>query len=535
MVHPIDKPHPHEARIDRSHAAEPWIDKLADFRWLVGYALLFGLAHSQRVLFTGNQNTKFISGLALANYQHLAEDWMATITDPFPIFSFLLHWQYQLFGLPIGVHGAFLLILGLYSMSAILLAKGLFIREKLPAQKIFIFGFVWLLTHSLATRHFWLSFFPPGLGGQYLLGEYYEPAGFGVFLLAGMVAYRAKNTALAIFCFVLPPLFHPAYLISSALIAAAVVVVPANRSLGIPLRRRLIFWSVATAVILAYAAWSANLLSAGDPALRDQAHRILAETRIPHHAMPSAWDPEKVAFFFGTGFAAAWYARKHFLGQVLCTMLIVVATTILWAIVDFNPTVAVAAPWRVSVFLAPLTWIIWTVAVSRGVAHLLTQWGLTHPRTLKRGAIAAIGLALIVTISGAANTIRGYQSKVNSDYYALSKFLAEYHEPGYQYLIPPNRKNIRLAAGVPVLATWKSHPTKDSEFLQWYDRVTAAEALYSQPAEQMETAVVSLRDRYPVTHLVWPESSGSFPLFNLGTQVYSDEYFSVWELREVSS
>ncbi|MEJ2040583.1 MAG: hypothetical protein P8X55_16885 [Desulfosarcinaceae bacterium] len=64
------------------------------------YPILFGLAYSHPVLFTSNQNTKFISGLALAGYRDIAADWMAHITDPFPLFSILLKWEYQLFVFP---------------------------------------------------------------------------------------------------------------------------------------------------------------------------------------------------------------------------------------------------------------------------------------------------------------------------------------------------------------------------------------------------------------------------------------------------
>ena len=55
--------------------------------WFCCYPILFGIAYSQAVVFTSNQNTKFISGLALANYQDIASDWMAKISDPFPVFS----------------------------------------------------------------------------------------------------------------------------------------------------------------------------------------------------------------------------------------------------------------------------------------------------------------------------------------------------------------------------------------------------------------------------------------------------------------
>lgn len=498
-------------------------------RWLWVYPLLFGLAHSQRVLFTGNQNTKFISGLALANYQHMTEDWMAGITDPFPLFSHLLKWQSQLFTLQIGVHGSFLLILALYALSTLWLAKDLFERNSAFYRTVFIFSVLWLLTHSLATRHFWLSFFPAGLAGQYMLGEYYEPGSFGVLLMTGIAAYLSRQTALAVVCFALAPVFHPAYLIASGLVSSAMVIIPANRTLKIGYSQRLAFWLVVTALLAAYAAWSASLLTAGDPAIRAQAHQILAETRIPHHAIPAEWDVEKTTLFFSTGFIAVWMKRKYFLGQLLLVLLLMVLATILWAVVAFNPTVAVAAPWRVSVFLAPLVWVIWAATVAQGIDRIIQKRALFTAKHSRRIALGAIAIALVVSFTGASNVFRGYQSKPGSDYYALSQFLTDYHTPGNQYLIPPNRKNIRLAAGVPVFATWKSHPTKDDEFLAWHERVKLAESFYS-PAGGVSPSdsLASLR-RNSITHVVWPVASGEFPLAE-PEKIYEDDHFSVWSL-----
>ncbi len=51
---------------------------------------------------------------------------MARITDPFPLFSHLLQWQYQLLGLYAGTHLSFFLIAGAYGILGVLLAKSFF-------------------------------------------------------------------------------------------------------------------------------------------------------------------------------------------------------------------------------------------------------------------------------------------------------------------------------------------------------------------------------------------------------------------------
>jgi len=98
--------------------------------WLYCYLLLFGLAYAQSPLFESNQNTKFISGLAQAQYRDVAADWMAGITDPFPMFSHLLVWQYRLLGLYVGTHLSFVLLLSVFGFCGLWSAKSLLSEKR---------------------------------------------------------------------------------------------------------------------------------------------------------------------------------------------------------------------------------------------------------------------------------------------------------------------------------------------------------------------------------------------------------------------
>ena len=93
--------------------------------WFRAYPLIFALSYSQAALFEDNQNTKFIVGLARAGYRDIASDWLAGITDPFPLFSFLLTWQVERLGVAVGVHAAFFLLTAVYAMAALWLARQL--------------------------------------------------------------------------------------------------------------------------------------------------------------------------------------------------------------------------------------------------------------------------------------------------------------------------------------------------------------------------------------------------------------------------
>ncbi len=98
-------------------------------------------------------------------------------------------------------------------------------------------------------------------------------------------------------------------------------------------------------------------------------------------------------------------------------------------------------------------------------------------------------------------------------------------------MVPTDQTRIRLEAGVPVFATWKSHPTKDSEFLDWYKRIEAARTIYEGQAGMAQDALKALLESHAVTHVIWPQSKGAFPFSQMGRQVFGDNNFSLWDLR----
>ncbi|MFW2440195.1 MAG: DUF6798 domain-containing protein [Arenicellales bacterium] len=501
---------------------------LTDY-WFYVYPILFALAYSQKPLFTFNQNTKFISGLAHAGYRDVSADWMAQITDPFPLFSGLLQLQHQLLGVFAGVHLSFLLIVALYGITGIWLAKNFLAQIEGKQRMLLIFSCIWLIVHSSELREIWLNYFPDGLADQYILRSFYQPTAFGVLLLTGATAYISGRLQLAAVLFILAPLFHPTYLIPSALIATTLTVLPANRSLGISRNKRIFFLSLVLFALTPYAIWCINSLSSGDPLIQEKAHQLLAEVRIPHHANPLLWEHGLTAKFFLVGLAASWFGRKWIIGQLIIVMLLFIAVTMLWAIIAPNPTLGVLAPWRLSVIIAPLCWIVVLATAARWLTGVISNKAFS--------SYTGLGWAFIIIVIGITSSIgiyrfyAGYHYKKTSDYYAISRFIETYHEPGSQYLIPIDQMNIRLEAGVPVFVTWKSHPTKDSEFLEWYKRIQAAQVIYDNQAGLTQSEMLVLKEKFSVTHVIWPTEKGDFPFLKMGSPVYSDKYFSLWDMR----
>ena len=81
----------------------------------------------------------------------------------------------------------------------------------------------------------------------------------------------------------------------------------------------------------------------------------------------------------------------------------------------------------------------------------------------------------------------------------LYRFVAETGTADDVYLIPTGMAEFRLETGAPVLVTFKSHPYKDTEVIEWQTRVETANGFYGEPTCGRLLEVV---DRYAITHVV---------------------------------
>jgi hypothetical protein len=92
------------------------------------------------------------------------------------------------------------------------------------------------------------------------------------------------------------------------------------------------------------------------------------------------------------------------------------------------------------------------------------------------------------------------------------------------YLVPVGEFGFRLKTGIPVFVTFKTHPYKDVEVLEWRKRVDLASAFYNG-LNASGAQSTSLLDSYGVTHVLLPaQSKSSIQGF---TEVYSDTYFAI--------
>jgi hypothetical protein len=130
-------------------------------------AILFALSITQWPLFSSNQNTYFLHGMAEAEFGFLLHDWLAGCTDHIPVFSALvaLLQKCNLLWLSYGIHAV---LGGVYFLSLFLIAQKVYpaLSRALPAS-LFSFGFTvlhsaWLWNGTWASESLRKNFFFDG-------------------------------------------------------------------------------------------------------------------------------------------------------------------------------------------------------------------------------------------------------------------------------------------------------------------------------------------------------------------------------------
>jgi hypothetical protein len=161
-----------------------------------------------------------------------------------------------------------------------------------------------------------------------------------------------------------------------------------------------------------------------------------------------------------------------------------------------NDTLAFMAPWRISVFLVPLSS---ATIIGATVAWLGNRFsGAVARLRLPLIALALVALALLVAQGW--RSMEGNWAANQNDYRnGLYQHVMANRGPDDVYLVPTDMAEFRLATGVPVLVTFKSHPYKDVEVIAWRERVDAANGFYGEPTCGR---LLDLIDTYEITHVV---------------------------------
>jgi len=495
------------------------------------WTTLFATAYAQSPLFTSNQNLYFLHGFAQAGSGTLNEDWLANTLDPAPLFSMLVRLTLQVFQSEALFYFYYAGLMGIYLFSLLGIAQWLwqqvgadqspktesFVAEgQLPDQHwlrrlvllallILLHSAGWRFALSRSLGDNWSYVLEDGLADQRMLGPVLQPSSFAVLLALSVLLFLRKKPILAVLAAALAANVHPTYVLSAALLVAAYLLVMwlEKRSVLQPL------WVGFSALLgvlpaLLYGWW---VFWGADPQTTAQAHRILVEFRLPHHAQVGQWFDATALVKIALLLWAVYLARNTSLAWIIGLPALLSAGLTIGQLLTASHSLALLFPWRISILLLPLAM---TVILAAGVQAIVNRrW--KDARLFARWSERLSWLVIVLAVGiGLLRFGIDLQRKAQIPERGLFNHLRLHHQPGEQYLIPLKMQDFRLASRAPAYVDFKSTPYQDQEVLEWRRRWQLAADFYARldiNARVDCSQLAQLADMEQITHAVLPASA----------------------------
>lgn len=453
------------------------------------WAVTFALAYHLQPLFAGNQNHKFLHGLARAGFGSLDRDWLVTTADPTPLFSFLVYGTAKSIG-HWGFYAEHLLLLVLYFSALTRLASGLAGGGHWGPASLSTFAFLTVFLHSHFLRELshsvagidMRSALQDGLADQYVLGPYLQPSVFGVFLILSVAAFaEARPFRAAVLASVASSLAFTYFLSASTLVAAYSAITARRRP-----RAAAALAVLYLVICLPTLAYTVAQFRATSPGISGEARSLIARGRIPHHCQfhrwADGWAAAKVAWIC----LALYLVRRTALFAVLLTSLLAATALTVVQVSTGSDSLALLFPWRPTVFLVPISTAIITSKALQRCAQRPGE-GPVHGRGPGRHAatlpVAFAFLATLLAIHGVSLTCERLSRQSTGEFAEMCEFVRGHREPWHTYSLPPVRythelQGFRLLTGAPVYVDEKSHPYRDAEVMEWSRRAETSRRIH---------------------------------------------------------
>ena len=492
------------------------------------FSFVFSLAYAQSPLFTSNQNQYFLHGLANAGFGELKQDWLANTIDPTPIFSAIVKLSYQYIRIEI-VYLFYALLLGIYLFSVIGIVSTLFDIQK-SNSTFLVYLALLVLVHSAAFRFVisralgnnWTYILEDGFADQRLLGPVFQPSTFGVFLILSLYLFMRNKPFGAILSVVIAAILHPTYLLSAMVLTFTYMLVTFFNEQNIKKSMLLgLFALVIVSPILFYVFKNFGNTSLDTTA---SAHEILVNFRIPHHALYTWWLDATVIVKLAIIVFALYLIRNTKLFVLLLVPFLIAGLLSIVQIISGSNTLALLFPWRLSTFIVPLST---SLILARLVIISKNRFSEMYTRSSIIIRILSYLIITLVVISGLIRMKLEFERKASANDRSMMAFIEQNQIFGEIYLTPIKMQDFRLVTGSPVYVDFKSIPYLDTDFLEWYKRIRLAEQFY----KKSDCSALNIINEYGgINHVVISNENIKINCPQL-SQIYKDEYFSVFQLQ----
>lgn len=494
--------------------------------------LIFSFIYIQAPLYRSNQHTKFLHGLAKAGYGFLKNDWLAQTIDPLPVFSFLVFFTVKFLHKYV-FYFYFTIILGVYVFSLLKISSAAFeYNNSLLLNMIFFMTIAILhstiifdsLSYKLIHYRVIEFFFEEGVASQYMIGRAFQPCVFGVFIILSIFLFLKDRYYLSVFFLALASTFHSAYLFSSGILTLTymIIIYKEEKKMFKPF----LIGLISLLLILPVTIYHLAALKATASELSKVALGILVKKRIPHHADPRVW-LNAIAFLkiILIGIALFIIRKK----RLFLIGFIPFVTTIIFTFIQFlidMDFIGLLAPWRVSVWLVPISSCI---ILSCLLSFIYNKFKSLINKMQNQIITICLIISFMFFLSGLVVVIKNYNLYLNKDHGNMMNFVSKNKTENDIYLIPNKIQEFRINTGVPVLVTYKSHPYKDVELLEWYKRLRLSKDFYKKNNDDKCSQLKKLKYDYKITHVVLTEKYFNIK-YDCLKEIYRDEEYGVYKL-----
>ena len=399
----------------------------------------------------------------------LENDWIANQAHHLPVFVQFNYFLIKFFSSKViyFIHGFLLALCALYLF---LISKNLF--PKLETRNLSIIWF------ALFTILFHENSFFSGVAGQSVIDVGYQPASFGILFFIGIYYFLINKYYLCVLFICLGASFHPTYVLHSGFLVLGILTYFILSKNYRNFLKTLILYSILILPITLFI--FINFLTM-DENLTSLGQEILLK-RIPHHADIRYWLSYKDLFFLVTYIYALHIVRNNkqffifFLIFGICPILL----SLIQYFYDIN-SLALAFPWRSSVFITPIASVI-----------ILSSWIEKIKLDINKLKIASFSLILIISTfffikSHFIKDLNGeFKKKL-----ILSKEIKNNFDSIERILIPTNLDYIRMYTGLPIFINWKHHAFRFDQLIEWRQRMDLADEFYSN--NNIESQLLKLK------------------------------------------
>ena len=495
-------------------------------------SLIFGLAYTQDPIYNSaeNQNTKFLQGLANAGYGLLQEDWLANTIDPLPAFTWLVEKTYQYIHAEYMFYVYYLLLFGIYVSSILAIVNYIYNLKKSRLKSI-VYLTAFIFIHIVHLKIFYFDIgrdLHYGVAGQYILGPVFQPSTFGVFIILS-IYYALKNKYfLAVSLLALAATFHPTYLPSAGILTLSYQILIFKREKN--LVKIVLVGLLSLVLILPVLSYTSSTFTPTNLELWSKAQEIIVQLRIPHHSLPQFWLKRggyKACIQALLVVYALWLIRKSDLFSILLFPFVLAVLATIFQLLINNDTIAFIAPWRLSIFLMPIATSIILAEIISFIFKKYRVSILRNQQLIVRGSVVIIS---ILVIAGTIEQFLSFGYGVTSN--QMMDFVKDHKQSGDTYLIPPDKTKLykfRLYTGAPIFINDKTHPYKDIEVLEWYDRLNKAREFY-QIGDRSCQILEDLVSQYSITHVVLDRDSYNLECSTI-KEVYRNRKYRVAKIE----